>query len=66
MNERLSDIEERVVKLLYKNYKAEYKVEPVLAKELFRKLKIKDGTYVALLNSSKYLSMILVGTHEAF
>jgi hypothetical protein len=66
MNERISNLEKRTLKILYKRYKSYHKIEPILAEDLFRLLKIKDGEHVGLLNSSKYLSMKLVGTHEAF
>jgi hypothetical protein len=66
VNERISNLEKRTLKILYKRYKSYHKIEPILAEDLFRLLEIKDGEHVGLLNSSKYLSMKLVGTHEAF
>lgn len=66
MRERISNLEKKVLKILYERYKKVKRVEPILMKDLFQLLSIKEGESVGVLNTCKYLSIKLVGTRDAF
>lgn len=62
----ISKLESRVLKKLYNDYKKTGVRTKWKATDAYKGLGIKDGTYVGLLNDSKFISISLDNTHECF
>ncbi len=62
----ISELEERVLAKLYSDYKETGARTKWRATDAYKKLDIKEGTYLGLLNESKFISIVLDGTHECF
>lgn len=62
----ISKIEQKVLNKLYKDYKQTGRRVKRRTIDIFKEFRIKDGAYVGTLNSSKYIDLVLDGTHESF
>lgn len=62
----ISELEKRVLEKLYSDYKETGARTKWKATDAYKELNIKDGTYIGLLNNSKFVSVVLDGTHECF
>lgn len=61
-----SNLEKRVLQILYSEYKRTGQRNKRKATEIFKELGIKDGQDVSTLNDSKFMSIELDGTHQCF
>lgn len=62
----ISNLEKRVLEKLYSDYKKTGQKTKWKATDAFKELGIEDGQDVSTLHDSKFLSIVLDGTHEYF
>ena len=61
-----ADLELRTMEQLHERYRKSGKIESARTTEMFRLLGIPDGSDVSILTNSRFISLVLDGTHECF